>query len=293
MNAPPPSPAAAHAEAAAPAIEAHGLSAGCGGRDVLQDVSPTLRRGEILCLIGHDGAGKSTLLHALFGLHGPSAGAIPVFGETPPRHAPAALGAAGVALVPEERGVFPDLTVEEIFGLALRAVRARDAATGAPAEHGELEFRGPSMFHCYLGDGAATARAMTEDGFFRSGDLGRVHPDGRGFDFETRMDDALRLGGFLVNPEEIEAYLKHLPGVREAQVVGAAGGTVAVGFVQPEAGARLEEPALAEACRRDLARFKVPARIVPIEAFPVTESANGMKIRRVTLREMAEAVKEG
>jgi fatty-acyl-CoA synthase len=167
-------------------------------------------------------------------------------------------------------------------------VRARDGADGAPGDHGELEFHGPSMFHCYLGDEAATARAMTPDGFFRSGDLGRLHADGRGFDFETRLGDALRLGGFLVGPEEIEAFLKRQPGVREAQVVGVAGGTVAVAFVQPEPGARLDEASLIEACRRDLARFKLPARILPIEAFPATESANGVKIQRARLREMAE-----
>lgn len=101
------------------AIEARGLAAGYGGREVLQDVSIALGEGEVLCLIGHNGAGKSTLLRVLFGLHRPSAGAIRIFGEELPRHIPAALGAAGIALVPEGRGVFPDLTVNEIFGLAL------------------------------------------------------------------------------------------------------------------------------------------------------------------------------
>lgn len=101
------------------ALQALGLSAGYGGREVLQDVSLTLKSGEILCLIGHNGAGKSTLLRVLFGLHRPSAGTLRVFGATPAPYAPAALGAAGVALVPEGRGVFPDLTVDEIFGLAL------------------------------------------------------------------------------------------------------------------------------------------------------------------------------
>jgi branched-chain amino acid transport system ATP-binding protein len=101
------------------ALQAIGLSAGFGGREVLQDVSLTLNAGEILCLIGHNGAGKSTLLRVLFGLHRPSAGTLSVFGATPAAYTPAALGAAGVALVPEGRGVFPDLTVEEIFGLAL------------------------------------------------------------------------------------------------------------------------------------------------------------------------------
>jgi fatty-acyl-CoA synthase len=172
-------------------------------------------------------------------------------------------------------------------------VRARDPETGQFAERGELEFRAPSMFIGYLNDAAATAKAMTPDGFFRSGDLGALHPDGFGFDFETRMGDALRLSGFLVNPEEIEAFLKRQPGVREAQVVGVEGGTVAIAFVQPEPGAALEEAALLEACRRDLARFKVPRRILPIAEFPVTQSPNGVKIQRVKLREMAEQVAAG
>jgi ABC-type branched-subunit amino acid transport system ATPase component len=112
------------------AIEATGLVAGYGGREVLQELSITLRAGEGLCLIGHNGAGKSTLLRVLFGLHRPAAGQIRVFGEVLPRHVPAALGAAGVALVPEGRGVFPDLTVEEIFGLALWSAGV-DKAEGA------------------------------------------------------------------------------------------------------------------------------------------------------------------
>jgi ABC-type branched-subunit amino acid transport system ATPase component len=115
----------ARAAAAPPAIEACGLRAGYGGREVLSGVSLTLGAGEILCLIGHNGAGKSTLLRVLFGLHRPAAGTIRVFGEALPRHVPAALGAAGVALVPEGRGVFPDLTVEEIFGLALWSAGVR------------------------------------------------------------------------------------------------------------------------------------------------------------------------
>ena len=102
-----------------PALEAIGISAGYGGRSVLDNVSLTLAEGEIVTLVGHNGAGKSTLLRVLFGLHRPSAGRIRVFGRDLPSHTPAALGAAGLALVPEGRGVFPDLTVDEIFGLAL------------------------------------------------------------------------------------------------------------------------------------------------------------------------------
>ncbi|WP_431281454.1 AMP-binding protein [Humitalea sp. 24SJ18S-53] len=164
-------------------------------------------------------------------------------------------------------------------------IRARDIETGLVAEAGELEFSGPSLFMGYLGDPAATARARTADGWFRSGDFGRMHP-GAGFDYETRLGDALRLGGFLVAPEEIEAFLKQQPGVAEAQVVGARGGSIAVAFVSGDAP---DPVVLAAACTEHLARFKQPSRIIPIDAFPVTDGPNGQKIQRGKLREMAEA----
>ena len=116
------------------ALEATGLAAGYGGREVLQDVSLKLAPGEGLCLIGHNGAGKSTLLRVLFGLHRPSAGQVKVFGQQLAQYTPAALGAVGVALVPEGRGVFPDLTVEEIFGLALWSAGVPKAERGARVE---------------------------------------------------------------------------------------------------------------------------------------------------------------
>ncbi len=76
-----------------------------------------LREGEILCLIGHNGAGKSTLMKLLFGLQTPTSGEIRLRGvRLQPR--PAVMARQGVAYVPEGRGVFPGLTVAEIFTLA-------------------------------------------------------------------------------------------------------------------------------------------------------------------------------
>jgi ABC-type branched-subunit amino acid transport system ATPase component len=99
------------------ALAAHDLVAGYAGRRVLDGVSLTLRRGTVLCLIGHNGAGKSTLLKLLFGLHGPSSGRVTLNGEAV-RPSPALMAQAGVALVPEGRGVFPGLSVAETFALA-------------------------------------------------------------------------------------------------------------------------------------------------------------------------------
>lgn len=191
------------------------------------------------------------------------------------------------------RGVYGSSEAQALFALRSQAGPHRAIGGGLPAgagagfavaEDGELLLRGPSLFDRYLGDPGATARARTGDGWFRSGDLAEAQPDG-GFGFVTRRGDALRLGGFLVSPEEIEAFLLAQPGIRGAQVVEAAGRAVA--FVLPGPG--FDEAALLEAARGSLARFKVPARIVPLEAFPVTDGPNGVKIQRAKLREMARA----
>ena len=104
---------------AAPVLAAQSLVAGYGGRPVLSDVSIEVRAGEVLCVIGHNGAGKSTLMRSLFGLTRPVSGKILVDGRELPHHVPRVLATHGIALMPEGRGIFPGLTVAEIFDLAL------------------------------------------------------------------------------------------------------------------------------------------------------------------------------
>lgn len=171
--------------------------------------------------------------------------------------------------------------------------RVRDPESGrllGPGEAGELEVAGPSRFTEYWGDAAATAKTLTEDGFVRSGDLAYATEQG-GFVFMTRMGDSLRLGGFLVNPAEIEAFFETEAGIARCQVVGASGprGTLAIGFVTLHAGAGFDEATLRERCSHAMAKYKVPARLFPLAAFPVADSPNGVKIQRAKLREMAEA----
>lgn len=102
-------------------LEAKNLKVGYGGRPVLENFSVTLAHNEVLCLIGHNGAGKSTLLKALFGLVPRNAGTILLEGQTIDRPDPRGMNAAGIALVPEGRGVFPGLTVAEIMRLGFWA----------------------------------------------------------------------------------------------------------------------------------------------------------------------------
>ena len=96
-------------------------------------------------------------------------------------------------------------------------VRARDPETGMVLAHGmqgELEFLAPSSRMAgYHGNPGATADAFTADGFYRSGDLGYTPANGR-FVYLARLGDALRLGGFLVSPAEIEAVVQEAPGHR-------------------------------------------------------------------------------
>jgi branched-chain amino acid transport system ATP-binding protein len=104
----------------------HGAETGYGKRRVLEEIDLALDLGETLALLGHNGAGKSTLLKLLFGLQPLWRGTLRLEGR-PITPRPEAMAAAGIALVPEGRGVFPNLLVREIFTLALWQGRVRGA----------------------------------------------------------------------------------------------------------------------------------------------------------------------
>jgi branched-chain amino acid transport system ATP-binding protein len=103
----------------APVLRGENLRVGYGGKPVLQDVSIELRANEVLCVIGHNGAGKTTLMRSLFGLVKPQSGQVSVDGQILSSHTPRNLAERGIAMMPEGRGIFPSLTVEEIFSLGL------------------------------------------------------------------------------------------------------------------------------------------------------------------------------
>jgi acyl-CoA synthetase (AMP-forming)/AMP-acid ligase II len=94
-----------------------------------------------------------------------------------------------------------------------------------------------------------------------------------------------------VSPAEIEDVLQAHPSAAGAQVVGVAtpGGTRAFAFVISAAAAAFDERALIAHCAERLAKFKLPVRIVPIDAFPVTPGANATKIQKAKLRALAQA----
>jgi fatty-acyl-CoA synthase len=172
------------------------------------------------------------------------------------------------------------------------AVRDPDTGKTLPAgASGELWIDAPSRFVEYLENPSATERAIDANGMFRTGDLSRLADVG--FVYEARIGDSMRLGGFLVGPEEIESVIQAEAGVAGVQVVSATGDKndpVPVAFVRPSPGAVLSEATLRARCFEQLARFKVPERIVVVESFPIVDSPNGAKVQKVRLREMAEAM---
>lgn len=177
-------------------------------------------------------------------------------------------------------------------------VRAGEPDSGvplAPGERGELQVRGYNVMREYLGNPQATEAAFAPGGWFRTGDLGYVNPDGS-FVFLARLKDSLRLSGYLVDPAEVEEHLLRHPAVSLAQVVGVrseTGGDVPVAFVQIAPGATIREEDLLAYCRQGIAGYKVPRKICFLDALPVVAGPNGVKIHRQHLRETAAELLKG
>jgi fatty-acyl-CoA synthase len=171
-------------------------------------------------------------------------------------------------------------------------IRIRDAETGAllPAgQVGAVEIKSPTNFVGYLDNPEATAGSIDAEGYFSTGDAGYLREDGS-FVYQTRLGDAMRLGGYLVSPAEIENVVKTVPGVQDVQIVAVEIGPQMkpVAFVVAQPGRQAPaEAAVVAAAKAVLAPFKVPARVWVVDEFPVTQSSNGTKIQRVKLREMA------
>jgi fatty-acyl-CoA synthase len=179
-------------------------------------------------------------------------------------------------------------------GMHVRAVDS--AGTVQPVgANGELQFSGPIVTRGYLANDEANQKAFTDDGWFRSGDLGAVVDGSSGeFLYVARMNDALRIKGFLVSPGEIEAMLQTHPGVAAAQVVGIPDGfgeELAAAFVVARGGATVSADELRGYCRGRMASYKTPAILHLVDAFPVTRSANGDKVMKNKLRELAQGLK--
>jgi malonyl-CoA/methylmalonyl-CoA synthetase len=136
-----------------------------------------------------------------------------------------------------------------------------------PGETGEIYVRGPNVFAGYWRNADATQAAFRE-GWFRTGDLANISPDGY-YTLCGRRSDLIICGGFNVYPREIEEFLMEQPEVAEAAIAGvpdAIKGEVPVAWIV--AHGDFDPATLEGRCRRDLASFKVPRAFLRVDALP-------------------------
>jgi len=151
-------------------------------------------------------------------------------------------------------------------GVSVRLLNAAGEPV-AEGETGEIHLRGPNIFAGYWCRDEATKAAFT-DGYFRTGDLATLSPDGY-YTLCGRQSDLIISGGFNIYPREIEEFLQEQPEIAEAAVKGVtdrARGEVPVAYVVVNAG--FDPAAIEERCRASLASFKIPQRFVVVESLP-------------------------
>ncbi len=156
-------------------------------------------------------------------------------------------------------------------------------------EIGNLQVRGPNVFIGYWKMPDKTAEDFTEDGFFNTGDKGRIDGDGY-VAIVGRARDVVITGGLNVYPKEVEMFIDDLPGVRESAVIGvphADFGEAVVAVVVPATGSRPDETEIIAQAKAALANFKVPKRVVFVDALPRNSMA---KVQKNLLREQYDAL---
>ena len=200
---------------------------------------------------------------------------VPTYGMTETASGVTALATAEAAARPDSAGRAP-------LGVELRV--ARPGSDGI----GEIEVRGPSLFSGYVGGGPETADAFTPDGWYRTGDMGRIDGDGYLTVADRRLDLVVS-GGENVYPAEVEAVLTSHPAVADAGVTGRADarwGYVPVAGIVLRPGSTVGDDELRAYCRERLASFKVPVAIVRVPDLPRTGES---KLQRRALRDLMDA----
>ncbi len=155
-------------------------------------------------------------------------------------------------------------------GVELKVCDPKSGAALPQGEVGVIEVRGPNVFKGYWQMPEKTAEELREDGFFITGDLGRIDEDGY-VHIVGRDKDLIISGGYNIYPKEIELVLDEQPGVLESAVIGvphADFGETVVGVLVAEPGVTPDLEACADAVQAKLARFKHPRKLVVVDALP-------------------------
>jgi malonyl-CoA/methylmalonyl-CoA synthetase len=155
-------------------------------------------------------------------------------------------------------------------GVSLRIVDPETGAATPQGEIGMIEVKGPNVFKGYWRNPEKTAAEFKADGFFITGDLGRI--DERGYvHIIGRGKDLIITGGYNVYPKEVETEIDALPGVVESAVIGlphADFGEGVTAIVVARKDAALDETSIQATLESRLARFKCPKRVIIVDDLP-------------------------
>lgn len=169
-------------------------------------------------------------------------------------------------------------------GVSVRVVDDNGTELAA-GEVGHVQVKGPNVFSGYWRMPEKTKEEFTEDGYFRTGDLGKFGDNGY-LTIVGRSKDLVISGGYNVYPKEVEQVIDRIPGVKESAVIGVPhkdfGEALTAVVVRDASGAQLNEDAVVTAVKAALASYKVPKRVHFIDELP----RNSMgKVQKNVLRE--------
>jgi acyl-CoA synthetase (AMP-forming)/AMP-acid ligase II len=176
-------------------------------------------------------------------------------------------------------------------GVEMKCVDTEGNTVAAGAE-GEIWCRGFNVMQGYLDNPEETARAITQDGWLKTGDVGVMDEDGY-VRITDRIKDMFIVGGFNCYPAEIENSLCDMPGVARAAVIGVPNermGEVARAYIVTAAEAGLDEAGIIQWCRDNMANYKVPRSVRFLSEFPMNA---GGKVLKNELRELARTEAHG
>ncbi len=155
-------------------------------------------------------------------------------------------------------------------GIAVRVTGASGAVEPNADVTGAIEVAGPNVFAGYWQDPEKTGGEFTADGWFKTGDLGRIDRDGY-LHIVGRAKDLVISGGYNVYPKEVEMELDALSGVLESAVFGVPHpdfGEAVTAVIVPQASAALSEADVINSLQTRLARYKIPKRVLLIDELP-------------------------
>ena len=165
----------------------------------------------------------------------------------------------------------------------------REGMTVPPGTDGEIWCRGFNVMQGYFNNPAATAEALSSDGWLKTGDVGVMDEDGY-VRITGRIKEMFIVGGFNCYPAEIEIILCGMPGIARAAVIGVADermGEVARAYLVKEGQAQLDEAAVIAWARDKMANYKVPRSVVFLDELPM--NAGGKVDKAALARQSAGA----